>query len=59
VLNGHHDLVEFTMPECSGGEAWSLELDTNVPNPITPHQAASGDVYGITQRSLVLFRLVS
>jgi isoamylase len=59
VLNGHHDLVEFTMPECSGGEAWSLELDTNVPNPIAPHQAASGDVYGITQRSLVLFRLVS
>jgi isoamylase len=58
VLNGHHDLVEFTLPACPGGEAWKLELDTNVTNPNTSHQAASGDVYGITQRSLVLFRLV-
>ncbi|MEO7208497.1 MAG: glycogen debranching protein GlgX [Steroidobacteraceae bacterium] len=56
VLNAHHDLVEFTLPQCAGGEQWSLELDTNVA--IASHQAASGDVYGVTQRSLVLFRLV-
>jgi isoamylase len=59
VLNGHHDLVEFTLPECPGGKAWGLELDTNVTTSGTSHQAASGDVYGITQRSLVLFRLIS
>jgi isoamylase len=58
VLNAHHDLVEITLPECPGGEAWSLELDTNVTNPKFSHRAASGDVYGVTQRSLVLFRLV-
>jgi glycogen operon protein len=57
VLNAHYDLVEFTLPPCAGGELWSLELDTNVT--IASHQAASGDVYGVTQRSLVLFRLVS
>jgi glycogen operon protein len=57
VLNAHHDLVEFTLPECAGGERWSLELDTNVT--IAAHKAASGDVYGVTPRSLVLFRLVS
>jgi glycogen operon protein len=53
----HHDLVEFTLPECAGGEQWSLELDPNVT--IAAHQAASGDVYGVAPRSLVLFRLVS
>jgi isoamylase len=59
VFNGHHDLVEFTLPEYPGAEAWSLELDTNVTTSGTSHEAASGDVYGVTQRSLVLFRLVS
>jgi isoamylase len=59
VMNAHHDLVEFTLPECPGGGEWALELDTNVMNPVAGHQAASGDVYGITQRSLVLFRLVA
>ena len=57
VLNAHHDLVEFTLPPCAGGEQWSLELDTNVT--IASRQAASGDVYGVTPRSLVLLRLVS
>jgi isoamylase len=59
VLNAHHDLVEFTLPECTGGSAWNLELDTNVVNPVAEHRALSGDVYGITQRSLVLFRLLA
>ena len=58
VLNAHHDLVEFTLPECPGGEARSLELDTNVTNPNFSQQGVSGDVYGVMQRSLVLFRLV-
>ena len=57
VLNGHHDLVEFTLPDCPGGDGWRLELDTNVANPAASYQAASGDVYGVTQRSFILFRL--
>jgi isoamylase len=59
VLNGHHDFVEFVLPDCPGGEAWTLELDTNIADPVAQHRAASGDIYGMTQRSLVLFRLVS
>ena len=58
VLNAHHDLVEFILPECSGGEAWNLELDTNVSHPVAGHRARTGDVYGVTQRSLVLFRML-
>ena len=30
VLNGHHDLVEFTLPACAGGDKWELLIDTNV-----------------------------
>jgi isoamylase len=59
VLNAHHDLVEFTLPACAGGRAWTLELNTNLMQPVAGHEAASGDVYGITQRSLVLFRLIA
>jgi isoamylase len=59
VLNGHHDLVEFTLPECAGGNIWTLALDTNVPRLSDSFRAASGDVYGMTSRSLVLFSLAA
>ena len=58
VLNAHHDLVEFTLPDCPGGEAWSLVLDTNIAGAVAEHRAVNGDIYGMTQRSLALFRLV-
>jgi isoamylase len=57
VLNAHHDFVEFVLPECAGGNTWTLVLDTNVPDPKDKYKAPSGDVYGVTQRSLVLFAL--
>src|SRR5665811_60568 len=30
VVNDHHDLVEFTLPECPGGDTWRLLIDTNI-----------------------------
>ncbi len=29
VINDHHDMVTFTLPECAGGFAWSLLVDTH------------------------------
>jgi glycogen operon protein len=55
VLNGHHDLVEFVLPVCAGGDRWNRVLDTNVPEPLGEFEASSKDVYGVTPRSLVLF----
>jgi isoamylase len=58
VLNGHHDLVKFTLPQHSGGTQWSLLIDTNVAGHepgIT--QFAFGSVYDVTARSLLLFAL--
>jgi isoamylase len=58
VLNGHHDLVQFTLPPHAGGKQWSLLVDTNIPQ----HEPESarfpfGSVYDVTARSLLLFAL--
>jgi isoamylase len=57
VLNAHHDLVQFTLPACPGGEHWAIVLDTNVPDRETTQGLASGDQYQVTERSLLLFAL--
>ncbi len=59
VLNAHHDLVQFTLPPCSGGDRWELVLDTNVPDARQAPRFASASNYGMTGRSLVLFALVA
>ena len=58
ILNGWHDVVRFTLPQHPGGARWSLLVDTN----LTDHEPAatnfaSGAVYDVTARSLLLFAL--
>ena len=36
VLNAHHDLLEFTLPETPGGREWSLLIDTNLAEGTEP-----------------------
>jgi isoamylase len=57
VINGHGDLVEFTLPECYGGMQWSLLLDTNIGDSSTKSTFDPGDKYGVTARSLLLLAL--
>ena len=57
ILNGHSDLVNFTLPECVGGNEWSVFIDTNEPCKDMKAKMKTGDVYGITARSLLLFKL--
>ncbi len=57
VLNAHHDLVEFTLPETAGGHEWSLLVDTNLVEEAESEGFATGDSYGATGRSLLLFAL--
>jgi len=57
VFNAHHDLVEFTLPSCPGGNTWTLVLDTNVAESSTAYQGKSNDSYGVTARSLILLSL--
>ncbi len=55
VMNSHHDLVEFTLPECPGGRHWALAIDTNLGNEEPTFRAETGHAYGMTSRSLALF----
>ncbi len=61
IINGHHDVVEFTLPESSGGASWSLLIDTNIEDMCAQEQKEQfgiGDAYQVTARSLLLFQLV-
>jgi len=57
VLNGYHDLVEFTLPETVGGWHWRLLIDTNLPDDAEMGSFATGEAYGVTGRSVLLFAL--
>jgi isoamylase len=57
VFNAYHDLVEFTLPKTVGGSHWQLLVDTNLPEDAEICRFGSGEVYGVTGRSLLLFVL--
>jgi glycogen operon protein len=59
LLNSHHDLVEFTLPTYPDGISWQLLVDTNIANAKPRYSGNSGDLYGVTGRSLVLFLRVN
>jgi isoamylase len=57
VLNAHHDVVEFTLPEVPGSDQWSCLINTNAPVREELDDFDSGSVYQVTGRSLLLFAL--
>ncbi len=59
VINEHSDLVKFTLPESYGGEEWALLIDTNLEENNASGIFKTGEDYGVTARSLLLFALKS
>ena len=62
VGNAHHDVVPFTLPAAGDDQAdarWTLLLDTQFEAPAhaTVKDFSAGDVYAVTARSLLLFKL--
>jgi glycogen operon protein len=57
VMNAHHDLVQFTLPEVNGGHRWLCLIDSNVPEREDLPAFENGYKYGATGRSLLLFAL--
>jgi isoamylase len=57
VLNAYHDLVEFSLPETPGGSHWQLLIDTNLADDVELGTFATGEAYGATGRSVLLFAL--
>jgi isoamylase len=57
VLNSHHGVVPFTLPEVAGGRNWALLFDTNLPDRGGEETFVFGEAYEVTGRSTVLFVL--
>ena len=57
VLNAHHDVVKFTLPEVVGGHSWRRLIDTNLPEARGSLEVQTGDEFEVTGRSVVLFAL--
>jgi isoamylase len=57
VINDHHDMVRFTLPEAVGGKEWMLLVDTNVEDNSENGKFETGASYDVTARSLLLFAL--
>jgi glycogen operon protein len=58
IINVHHDVVDFKLPCCVGGERWTRMIDTNEEECVAEIKPfAAGDVYRVTSRSLLLFGL--
>jgi glycogen operon protein len=57
VINAHSDLVNFVLPACIGGERWTVLLDTNQACKTGEATLSTGEEYGMTAHSLVLFQL--
>ena len=57
VMNAHHDVVKFTLPEVTGGHRWLCLIDTNVPARQDLPGFETHSEYEATGRSLLLFAL--
>ncbi|MCY1260607.1 Glycogen operon protein GlgX [compost metagenome] len=57
VLNAHHDVVEFRLPEVAQGSAWHCLIDTRHPDLREGEALAFGRQFRVGGRSLLLFVL--
>jgi glycogen operon protein len=57
LLNAHHDVVDFTMPEVNGGGSWASVFDTSEPERGKPVVVRMGKTYKLVGRSTALFAL--
>lgn len=57
VVNAHHDVVSFSLPEVVGGTTWHCLMDTNLPEGVEIESFDSGQEYLVTGRSALLFAL--
>ena len=58
IINSHHDVVPFTLPEVTGGSQWIKLLDTGDGDRVDVTTARSGDDIPVVGRSLMLFELM-
>ncbi|MDE1166582.1 MAG: glycogen debranching protein GlgX [Pseudomonas sp.] len=57
IVNAHHDVVNFVLPEVPEGEFWNCLVDTNRPDLRSHERLDFGSDFLVTGRSLLLFEL--
>jgi glycogen operon protein len=57
ILNAHHDVVNFTLPEAIAGQRWRCLIDTNLPKRDELAPFDFGSEYMVTGRSFLVFLL--
>jgi isoamylase len=57
IMNSHHDVVNFLLPEVAQGAGWLCVLDTNRPDLNGDDFYEFGSLFAVTSRSLLLFEL--
>jgi len=58
ILNSHHDVVPFQLPEVVGGQRWTRLIDTNQRDHEDEPTFEFDSTYEVTGRSFLLFELV-
>ncbi|MGZ6828017.1 MAG: glycogen debranching enzyme, partial [Mycobacteriales bacterium] len=60
LLNGHHEDLDFTLPEVGAGDRWEVEVDTHAPMLDLAEQRSvkTGEPFVVAARSVVLLRKV-
>jgi glycogen operon protein len=60
LFNGHHEAIEFLLPEIGAGDSWEVVIDTHAPlvDEAEPRRCKTGDGFQVASRSVVLLRKV-
>jgi isoamylase len=58
IMNAHHDVVEFKLPQVREGKCWLCLIDTNAPQLADAAEFEFDYLYQVTARSLLVFVLV-
>lgn len=58
IVNAHHDVVPFRLPEVAGGTQWLRLVETEGDGRIEVSTARSGDELPVGGRSLLLFERI-
>jgi glycogen operon protein len=60
LFNGHHEPIEFLVPDLGAGERWQLEIDTAAPmlSELEPQTVKTGEQVQVEARSIQVLRKV-
>jgi isoamylase len=60
LFNGHHEALDFAVPDVGAGERWEVVIDTHAPllDDAEQRSVSTGDAIGLESRSVLLLRKV-